>query len=224
MAYGDPRYIGYLASNRYNRGFPEYVRAFNSAFLALPAVPSELWTDASSVPEVIVRAYPTDDYGTYLAVVNTALDPVDGVTITVPVDSRVTDAVTGNEILAMGSSIDMNLYPGEVRALVVKEAQSTPLADGGMPSMDDGGMMPISDEGVAPVADGGMTPVEGRDLMVDRDDDTPDADPSMPDDSRMSSGNGDSGCQTSGDRFSIVTLFGLAIFVGLRRRWALLLQ
>jgi hypothetical protein len=218
LAYGDPRYIGYLAGNRYNRGFPEYVRAFNSAFLALPAVPSELWTDASSTAEVIVRAYPTDAHGTYLAVVNTGLNPVDGVTITVPANSRVTDAVTDSEVLAMGSSINMNLYPGEVRALVVKNAEASPLADGGMASRDDGGMMPVTDSGMIPVADGGMMPVDGSDLMVDGDDDTSDDGSSMTDVDRMSSGDSGSGCQTSGDRFPIVTLFGLAILIGLRRR------
>ncbi len=210
LAYGDPRYIGYLASNRYNRGFPEYVRAFNSAFLSLPAVPSMLWSDASSATEVVVRAYSTDSHGTYLAVVNTGLNSVDEVTITVPNNSRVTDAVTGSELLAMGSSLNLNLYPGEVRALVVKNAEAPLLADGGMTSADDGSMVTG--------ADGGMTPVDVNDLMMNRDDDTPDVVNSMTDFDRMSSGDGDSGCQTSNDRSPIVALFCLVIFIVLCRR------
>ncbi|MGD8238109.1 MAG: hypothetical protein PVH68_06120, partial [Armatimonadota bacterium] len=70
VAYGDPRYIGYLSSSSFNRGFPEYVRAFNAAFLALPALPSEIVDDASPDPDIVVRAIATEDHGTYVAIVN----------------------------------------------------------------------------------------------------------------------------------------------------------
>jgi hypothetical protein len=55
VANGDPRYIGYLNGNTMVRGFPQYVRAFNAAFLALPALPSKVLGNASSDPEVVVR-------------------------------------------------------------------------------------------------------------------------------------------------------------------------
>ena len=34
--------------------------------------------------EVVVRAYPTDAHGTYLAVINTGMHPADNVTVTLP--------------------------------------------------------------------------------------------------------------------------------------------
>ncbi|MGQ9737133.1 MAG: hypothetical protein ACUVR7_13630 [Armatimonadota bacterium] len=59
MAYDDPFYLGYLVGNTHYRGFPEYVRRFNAAFLALPALPSQRLNDACAAPEVVVRLIPT---------------------------------------------------------------------------------------------------------------------------------------------------------------------
>jgi hypothetical protein len=48
MAYGDPRFIGYLAASSFNRGFPQYVRAL-MRFPSLPALPSQVLPNASPI-------------------------------------------------------------------------------------------------------------------------------------------------------------------------------
>ncbi len=116
MAYGDPRYIGYLASNCFNRGFPHYVRAFYAAFLSLPALPSHLLEGAASDPEVIVRAIPTEDHGTYLAIVNTGLTPKPQVTVTLPSNQAV-DATTGEPLRTEGDRLELSLGPCELRSV-----------------------------------------------------------------------------------------------------------
>ena len=161
LAYGDPRYIGYLTAQNYNRGFPEYVRRFNLAFLALPAVPSEVWSDASSHETVVVRAYPTADHGTYLAVVNTGFEPVESVSVTLPDEGPVSDALTGDALPLAGRSFSLDLYPGEVRALVFQSSTSTPLGDAGMgePSGPDGSVDTpgLSEDGGVPGSTSDMT-------------------------------------------------------------------
>ena len=161
LAYGDPRYIGYLASNRYNRGFPEYVRAFNSAFLALPALPSNVWPDAASDTEVVVRAYPTDEHGTYLAVINTGMNSADDVTVTLPGNHQVIDAVTGDEVLADGTEFTVRLYPGQVRTLVATETMVVTPSDAGVSEVD-GSMIQMVDSGTVASPDGGEMNQDAR--------------------------------------------------------------
>jgi len=120
VAGGDPRYIGYLASNSFQRGFPEYARAFNAAFLALPALPSKVLEDASSDPEVVVRAIPTERHGTYFAVVNTGLRAKGGVRLALPGTGSVTDAATGFTLRRLGLSVRLDMGPCELKALSVK--------------------------------------------------------------------------------------------------------
>ena len=120
MANGDPRFIGYLASNNFNRGFPEYARNFNAAFLSLPALPSEIVKDAASDPEVVVRMIKTPSNGTYFAVINTGLGEKKNVSITLPVAGAVKDAATDTALEAAGGKWTANFYPCEMRALVVK--------------------------------------------------------------------------------------------------------
>jgi len=120
MANGDPRYIGYLASNCFNRGFPEYVRAFNVAFLALPALPSELLEKACPDPDVVVRSIRTQRYGTYLAVVNVGFESRENVTISLPVKGSVTDAVTGKVLDVSGNKVRLPLYPCQLRSLIIR--------------------------------------------------------------------------------------------------------
>jgi len=117
MAHGDPRYIGYLASNCFNRGFPEYVRAFNTAFLALPALPSRILDDACSDPEVIVRAIDAKEHGTYLAVTNVGLESKENVTIHLPAAGRTCDAATNTVLKTDGTSLRLSLHPCQLRAL-----------------------------------------------------------------------------------------------------------
>lgn len=119
VANGDPRFIGYLSSASFNRGFPEYVRAFNQAFLALPALPSQVVANAASNAAVVVRSINASTHGTYLAVVNTGVQQVDDVAITVPVAGTVTDAVTGAVIPVVNGRMTLSMYPAQLRTFRV---------------------------------------------------------------------------------------------------------
>ena len=123
MAYGDPRYLGYLAGNNFNRGFPQVVRAFNAAFLSLPALPSAVLADASSDPEVVVREIATPAQGKWLAVVNTGLSAKKAVAITISTPGSITDAPSGEAVAADEGKIVLNLYPGQLRALRIAPAE-----------------------------------------------------------------------------------------------------
>ncbi len=122
MAYGDPRYIGYLTGNSFSRGFPEYVRNFNRAFLALPALPSGMVEGASSDPEVIVRMIQTPKDGVYLAAVNTALTSKKSVRINLPGKGVVIDPVSGdllNPLIKFGRAT-LDFYPCQLRVIWIK--------------------------------------------------------------------------------------------------------
>lgn len=120
MANGDPRYLGYLTGRVYARGFPLYVRNFNTAFLSLPALPSQRLEGASSDEAVVVRSIVTPNHGTYLAVVNTAMADKSNVTIKLPSGGKVTDAATGEAIPASGGSVTLSMYPFQLRSLRVE--------------------------------------------------------------------------------------------------------
>ena len=115
--YAQATYIGYLMGNNYQRGFPEYVRAFNTAFLALPALPGKRLADASSDKDVVVRAIETPEHGTYLAVVNVSMEGKGGVAIRLPKSGKRTDAATGQVLRAADGKITLSFYPGQLRAL-----------------------------------------------------------------------------------------------------------
>jgi hypothetical protein len=119
MAYGDPRFIGYLAASSFNRGFPEYVRAFNAAFLSLPALPSQVLPNASSDPNVIVRSIKTPKNGTYLAIVNVGFEDKK-VAITLPVNGKVMDAATGKALTSANGKLQLTLYPCELKSVRVQ--------------------------------------------------------------------------------------------------------
>ncbi|NQT87022.1 hypothetical protein HQ560_09675, partial [bacterium] len=120
MANGDPTMIGYLSGGNFGRGFPKYVREFNAAYLALPALPSQIVKGASSDPAVVVRAIKTEKHGTYLAIVNTALTPRKAVAITLPAKGPVTDAATGNALTAADGKLTLPFGPCRLRAIRVK--------------------------------------------------------------------------------------------------------
>jgi hypothetical protein len=120
MAEGDPRYLGYLASNCFNRGFPQYVRRFCAAFLALPALPSTVLQGAADDPEVVVRRIDTPGQGTYFAVVNTALVARLKVSVELPADGDVEDAATGQALPREGRRLTLSLDACELRALHVQ--------------------------------------------------------------------------------------------------------
>jgi hypothetical protein len=119
MAYGDPRFIGYLAASSFNRGFPQYVRAFNAAFLSLPALPSQVLPNASSDPNVIVRSIKTPKNGTYLAVVNVGFADKK-VAITLPANAKVVDAATGKSLTVANGKLQMSLYPCELKSVHIQ--------------------------------------------------------------------------------------------------------
>lgn len=119
MAYGDPNYIGYLVGNNFSRGFPEYVRNFNTAYLSLPALPSRVLEGASSDPEVVVRAIETTDHGTYLAVVNTSLAKKPSVRITLPL-GQLTNAANGETIATENGGVSLSLDPCQLHALRIR--------------------------------------------------------------------------------------------------------
>jgi len=120
MAHGDPNYLGYLVGNNFGRGFPEYVRSFNLAYLALPALPSTILPDASSDPRVVGRVIPTERHGSYLAIVNTDYVAKPNVTLKLPVKGKVTDAATGELLSAVASEITLSMHPCQLRAFRIE--------------------------------------------------------------------------------------------------------
>lgn len=115
LAFGDPRFIGYLTGNSFQRGFPAYVRAFDRAFLALPAVPSSVVDKAASQPEVVVRRYPTEGHGIWFAVVNTGMADARDVRIDLK-QAGLVDACSGEAVRLTGTAATVSLYPGQVLA------------------------------------------------------------------------------------------------------------
>ena len=118
VANGDPRYIGYLSAASFNRGFPEYVRAFNQNFLALPALPSTVVSGAASNSTVVVRRIDAGGAnGKYLAVVNTGVRQVNNVAVTLPTGTtNVVDAVTGAAVPISAGKITLSMYPCQLRS------------------------------------------------------------------------------------------------------------
>jgi MYXO-CTERM domain-containing protein len=136
VGYGDPRFNGYLSSSNFSRGFPEYTRAFDAAFLALPALPSALQAGAAGDPEVLVRAITTPKYGTYYAVVNVGLTSKKDVKVTLAADGAVQDLVTGGAIDRTAGAATLSFFPGQLYALhvgtpVVTSSTSTGAGAGG---------------------------------------------------------------------------------------------
>lgn len=119
MANGDPTHIGYLVGGNFARGFPEYARNFNTAFLSLPALPSKV-IKASSSPEVVVREITTASHGTYYAVVHVGMKPKSAVKLTLPAKGAVTNAATGEPVKAVGGTVTLSMYPYQLIALHVK--------------------------------------------------------------------------------------------------------
>jgi MYXO-CTERM domain-containing protein len=212
LAYGDPRYIGYLSGHSFNRGFPSYVRNFNLAFLALPAVPSQVDEGAADDANVVVRSYATQSDNQsdtqYYAVINVGLEDVAGVSVTLP-DGQVLDAVTDEEISRSGAVVTFDLYPGQVRALQI--------------STQDGSTNPGGDAGDS--ADGGDQADAGGSSNDTGGSSNDTADGSGPDDKESSNATSEEGCSCASTRGSspepawlMVVLVGLGVLVRGRRR------
>ena len=140
VANGDPRFIGYLASSSFNRGFPEYTRAFDAAYLALPALPSTVVDGAASDAAIVVRKIETAKYGTYYAVASTALDAKKDVAVTLAGSGTVYDLVTGAALPRANGAVTLSFYPGQLYALDVTTG-TVPIGDGGI-GADGGGSNP----------------------------------------------------------------------------------
>lgn len=119
MANGDPTNIGYLLGGTFGRGFPKYVRNFNSAFLSLPALPSKRLEGVSSDPEVVVREIKTPKNGTYYSIVSTGMKAKKNVTINLPAKGKVVDSANGKALKANGGKLTMSFYPYQLRAVNV---------------------------------------------------------------------------------------------------------
>ena len=115
VANGDPTEFGYLSGNNFERGFPQYARAFNTAFLSLPALPSVVVAGASSDKEIVVRQISTPKHGTFYAVVNTGLTAKTAAKIKLPKGGAVLDAAT-KKPLGNGDTITVNLGPCELQS------------------------------------------------------------------------------------------------------------
>lgn len=121
MATGNPTNIGYLSGGNFARGFPEYARNFNAAFLSLPALPSQLIPEATSDEEVVARKIETDGKGTYLSIVNIGMTKKSDVEITMPSPGKVIDATNGEEIPVEGGKVKLSFYPYQLRALKISK-------------------------------------------------------------------------------------------------------
>jgi len=115
MAHGDPTAIGYLSGGNFGRGFPEYVRAFNTAFLSLPALPSRVVPNAAPDGEIVVREITTAGHGTYYALVNTGLKEKQNVTIRLPGKGQILNAAT-RQAIGDGEQMTVSFQPCELKA------------------------------------------------------------------------------------------------------------
>jgi hypothetical protein len=114
VAAGDPTHLGYLCASSFSTGFPDAVRRFNAAFLAVPALPSTVVKGAASDGEVVVREVPTPSSGTYYYVVNTSMKALSSVTVHLPAEGGVRDLVEHRDLPA--GPLHLALEPGELRS------------------------------------------------------------------------------------------------------------
>jgi hypothetical protein len=145
VAFGDPDSIGYLSSHDFNRGFPEYTRAFHAAYLALPALPSKV----VQTGDVTVRSIDGGKHGTYLSLVNVTLEDRKDVKVKLPIAGHVLDLVTGSEVPITDGNLTLSFYPGELKALRVTSSPVTNPSDPGTnpdPTQNPADPTPASDE------------------------------------------------------------------------------
>ena len=114
MANGNPTMIGYLTGTNFGRGFPKYVREFNANFLALPAMPSSIVPNAASDAAIVVRRIDTEKDGSWLAVVNTSMEPK---TSRIKCDgTEVKHAVNGKPQPMTNGQFELTLYPFQLKS------------------------------------------------------------------------------------------------------------
>lgn len=117
VVHGDPGWLGCLSGTSYTTGYPQHVRAFLAAYMALPALPGRLLPGAAAAPQVAVRAIDGGRHGTWLAVGNLGHAPVAGAAIRLPVAGAVEDAVSGAALPVTAGTISLDLAPCSLRAI-----------------------------------------------------------------------------------------------------------
>ncbi|MBN2451836.1 MAG: hypothetical protein JXR77_15715 [Lentisphaeria bacterium] len=115
VARGDPTMIGYLVSNNMGYGFPAYVRSFNANFLALPALSSRVLENAADAPDITVRTIETDGHGTWFALVNTGMGPVNA-RVMLPGVTVLRECVSGRDIEVQNGAAEASFHPFELKA------------------------------------------------------------------------------------------------------------
>lgn len=121
MANGNPFNIGYLIGSTFTRGFPGPVREFNRNFLALPALPSEVVADACADNEVVLRIIPTENNGTYFALVHTG-DTAKTVDVRFPAGTENLKIIlSGQEVpLKADGSVSIQMEPWQLVSLLAE--------------------------------------------------------------------------------------------------------
>ena len=120
MANGNPTHLGYFSGQTFNRGFPQYVRKFNAAFLSLPALPATLVKGATSDSKVVMKEIKTENHGTYYAVVNTSFSPISQVKITFPASGKITNAATGQDTGVNDNNLTLDFIASELKAFRIQ--------------------------------------------------------------------------------------------------------
>ncbi len=119
MANGDPTHLAELTGAVLTRGFPTYVRNFDAAFLALPALPSELVEGEAPAPGVVVRRIDGGAHGWWLVVCNTATVAHAGVSIPLPdkAAAKAVDAATELPLTVKAGAVTLDLEPCSLHAV-----------------------------------------------------------------------------------------------------------
>lgn len=117
FAHGDPRFLGYLSSNNFNRGNPYYVRRFNANFLALPALPSTIETEMSADPNLVVRSIITPSHGEFLGAVHIGRERKT-IQIRLPKPGSILDAVSGKTLFTLTETMEITFDPFELRSFI----------------------------------------------------------------------------------------------------------
>jgi hypothetical protein len=121
LANGNPRYIGYLAGNSFNRGYAAEARRFNLNFLALPALPMVTVPEATRDSEVVLRRIDAGDQGTWLAVINSGFAAKKGLRVRLPKGVRAVEtAVGGDAVPVRAGRITLDLDACELLSLRVR--------------------------------------------------------------------------------------------------------
>ncbi|MDO4570211.1 MAG: hypothetical protein Q4D38_07510 [Planctomycetia bacterium] len=114
MAFGNPSQLGYLTGNTFQRGFPQYVRAFNAAYLALPALPSEI-IQAAKYGKEYVHKISTPSDGDYYAVCSLEYTKKTFVIENLP-DGTLVECATGKRYRVANGSVRIEMEPMSLRS------------------------------------------------------------------------------------------------------------